>query len=336
MTIFQLIDSFRGKGKYFSLHGRKATWGLFALFAGTLFLTVILSHWFFFHTIYISSLWKNPYFFFTFWLPKISVSLFFATFVLFTKRKWWTLVVLGVISFWLIANMLYYRANNVFLTWDGIALIGNLQGFESSIGFYWNNACTVYLIIPIVYGFCLQFIKRRDVVGGGRYVVLFILLCSHIIGAELYRRMMQEYTKIPWRLINNIPFFQEVNVRYSYYDFYPDYLFYHSIPTALPYTLTGVIGDRLHDVSVIITSEEEKRIQSFIRPKQDAISPAYNIIFILIESFESFALEVKDVYGNYVMPNLHRLTMQKNVLYADKLASQVRVGTSIDGQQICM
>ena len=99
--MFQKIKSILSKGN-------RAQWFLFALFALTIFLQCCLFHWLAFHSILISSLWKNPMAFWAFYLPKISISLFIASFVFLFRRKGWTIVVSILINIWIIAELIYF------------------------------------------------------------------------------------------------------------------------------------------------------------------------------------------------------------------------------------
>ncbi len=333
MNLFQRLRLFIDKH---ALRGTKATWGLFLLFFTTLLLMVIISHWECFHSFYISSLWKNPTAFFTFWLPKISVALFFSIFVLFTKRKWWTVLLLCIFSFWIIANILYFRANNLYITWDTVKLIHNLGGFESSVGFYWNATCTIFVIIPILYGAFLSFFYPQRI-GWSKYILVLYLVGCWISGAELYRRMMEKYGQTSLSWVNDIPFYQDFLMRYDCTNAYLLYLEYHSMITTLPYMLNGAIVDYFRDINISVTPKEHEQIQDLINQQTNQkLQPKYNLIVLLIESFEDFTLDVQDTNGQYLLHNFHHLTNQRNVCYINKITSQARGGMSIDGQQICM
>ncbi len=61
-----------------------------ALLWATLFVQVVLFQWACYHNLLITSLWKSPDHFLVFWLSKIGIALFLASFALLSKRKWWT------------------------------------------------------------------------------------------------------------------------------------------------------------------------------------------------------------------------------------------------------
>ena len=69
------------------------------------------------------------------WLPMVAVSLLFSAFVFLFKRNWWTIVVLFVLNIWFVASTIYFRANNILLTYKAITLAGNLGGLGALSGF---------------------------------------------------------------------------------------------------------------------------------------------------------------------------------------------------------
>ena len=126
-----------------------------ALLWATLFVQVVLFQWACYHNLLITSLWKSPDHFLVFWLSKIGIALFLASFALLSKRKWWTVAIVALVSLWCLSNLIYYRANNMVLSFAAITMAGNLSGFQSSILAYWNIHSTLFLLIPILYSLAL-------------------------------------------------------------------------------------------------------------------------------------------------------------------------------------
>ena len=125
---------------------------LASVFAFTLFLQCCFFHWQAFHSILISSLWKDPIAFLTFYAPKISISLFIASFVFLFKRKSWTIYVSFIVSIWCVAELVYYRANGIFLDAYSFTMVGNMDGFWSSVPMY------IYISDFILFLFSLLFV----------------------------------------------------------------------------------------------------------------------------------------------------------------------------------
>jgi phosphoglycerol transferase MdoB-like AlkP superfamily enzyme len=127
--------------------GSKKQWLLFALFLGITFLQCCLFHWLAFNSILVSSLWKNPLAFWAFYLPKISISLFIASFVFLFKRQVWTIIFSALLNIWIMAELMYFRANRIFLDAHSFSLISNMDGFWSSVPMY-MYASDLLLLIP--------------------------------------------------------------------------------------------------------------------------------------------------------------------------------------------
>ncbi len=130
-----------------AIQGTKATWGLFLLFALILFLKNVLFNWFAFHSILVSSLWKQPLAFFLFYLSKGAIAIFMSSFVLITRRKWWVIFLSSILDIWIISCLVYYRANGIFPSVSNLEFINNLSGFTSSISMFFSWQ---YIIFPIL------------------------------------------------------------------------------------------------------------------------------------------------------------------------------------------
>ncbi len=331
MTLVQNIKTFI---KSHSIQGTKATWGLFVLFAGMIFISVVASTWFIFHYMCFSTLWRAPHVFWGFWLPKICISLFLAFFVLITKRKWWTLVLFGVINLWALANLIYSHVNGLLLDWDTIMMAGNLSGFGSSIGVYWDWQAWFYIIITFLYGLLVLFFQPKPI-GTTKWVVLAIILITYFGGAQCYKKTSFEALKSEWSYYT--PFYFDPQ------DLYPGdwestwgYVKKHSIVSYIPTMFIIAIEDATRAKEPIqFTVEEENILATIVGDKREQnIIPKYSIVFVLVESLETWALEITDNEGDYYCPNFHYLSQTTNVLYANHLVSQDRRGTSGDGQMI--
>ncbi len=322
-----------------AITGERAQWGLFVFFGSVMFFTVCIGHWFVYHTFMFSALWEQPAAFWGFILPKVSITLFLALFVLLTHRKWWTAVVLACSNIWIIANILYYRANNCVLTGEAMLMANNLQGFESSIGFYWNNACTFLLLFTLIYAISLLFFHpqpadsntavKRTVIA----ITLGIVVSTFAGGVKLFSKSTLSNYESPSCYI---PFYLPQEARYTKLTTPSHYATQHSLVAYLPYLLSTTIVDACTQEEVIISPIEQQQLAPFFHKDSIAniIRPDYNLIFLLIESFETFALEATDVNGEYLLPNFRSLISHENTLYADKITSQALHGVSADGQMI--
>ena len=81
------------------------------LFAFSLFVQCVLFHWFAFHSIMVSSFWKAPAYFWAFYLPKISISLFISSLVFLFKRKYWVIYVSVLTNVWILIGVFPFNTN---------------------------------------------------------------------------------------------------------------------------------------------------------------------------------------------------------------------------------
>ncbi len=306
-----------------AIRGTKATWGLFIFYTLLLFSIVVTSHWFTFHGFVISRPWRQPVGFFSFWLPKITISLFLSFFILNCQKKWWTIVLLFFIDIWVISNIVYYRANNCLLTWDAILMANNLQGFTSSIGFYWNWQCNFFIFITLFYIACLPWFKLTPIGIYWKLIIGIFILINYFLGTHLFLSWLEKYTETKWKYsVNYIPFVLKNNDCNLHV-----YAQYHSIIANFP----KIIIDGCSSASKIdYTQEELDKLSQFIGTKSTI--PHYNLCIVLVESLESFALETIDIDKNYLLPNLSQLSTHPQTLFCSKITSQARHGVSSDGQ----
>lgn len=83
---------------------------------------------------------------------------------------------------------------------------------------------------------------------------------------------------------------------------------------------------------IMLTDEEKNQVERLFLSSTDKPVSQQNIMFVLVESLESWPL--KSVCGYDFMPNLSALLNNEHVLYCDKVTSQVKYGNSADGQLI--
>lgn len=328
MNAYYTIISFVNRK---SICGAKATWLLFGLVFVIILLKVTISSWAILNALSFSTLWKNPIAFFAFWLPKIYLSATIALPTLLTQKKWWIIPVMLIVDIWIIANVLYNNANNSFITWDSIMMVNNLAGFGSSIGFYWNKIASLIFVITLCLILILPFFKLEKI-KYQKWFVIALIIVAYFIGETFYKKTAPTQVKNPISFY--IPFWIPSEIQLDWMGTY-DYVRRHSILSYLPTMVVCEVVDFFDKETIKLSDDEMEKVSHFIRNSNtDSKRVSKNLIFLMIESLESFALEVKDVDGNYFLPNLQCLTSSPNVLYANRMKSQVRHGVSIDGQQI--
>ena len=317
--------------------GNRTAWAVFILFALVLFLKTMIFHWTCFHSVLISSLWKNPTEFFRFWGGKITPVLFLGSFVFLTKRYGWTIIVHVLTDIWLIANLFYYKANTLFLSVETMKMADNMSGFWDSLLTYMDWDIFIMPILSLFYVGVLWLLrlyhssKRKY----PHFAVTMIssialaVLCNYFIGM-IYRKY-DTNAKIYFFPFGDIYRVAKVEL---WEDFGCNrYIMNQSIisyfPACFVYSMLSPAGEIIQ-----LTDLQKEEIDKFIHKAEvdTPIIPKTNLIFILFESLESWPID--SVCGYAYMPYLQQLTQQEYVLYADKLCSQTRHGNSADGQMI--
>ena len=353
--MFQKIKSFLSEGNH-------AQWCVFFLFALTIFIKCVLFHWECFHSVLLSSLWKEPSDFFAFWLPKLNIAILLASFIYVFPNKWWTVVVALLIDLWCISNIIYLRANELLLSYEAIMMASNLKGFESAVLAYWSWNSTVFLIHTCLYGIIVYFFPQKYFHRNHMsWLFLFVVVCVLRITTQICRFhyanklgfVMENvlnldkasYVKnvIPYReVVKGIQegiHFTGTITRSD--DLDNSYFRYHSIIAYLPKIFIAHFAEEkaLNDLKkmgkkIELTSIDG--INKFFVNQHDYMNstPCTNLIVFIVESFENWVIEAKDENKQLVMPHMNKYVHQKANMYCNQIKSQVREGVSGDGQMI--
>lgn len=311
------------------------------LFSLTLFVQVVLFQWFCYHNILITSLWKAPAHFAVFWLSKIGIALFFASFCLLTKRKWWTVAIVALVSLWCISNLIYYRANNLVLSVSAMLMADNLNGFQSSIRAYWNWQSTLLSVIPLVYALGLYFLKapsrRTPMVFA---CLLGVVLVGDVAMRYIYRKIGEQSTFASIVILPYQEFTKDTdNVSVVLIEDTREtnrYISYHSIisnfPRIFAFHHASQYNQRKASELRMAGGLIPDEVEALLGERADSGMPSHNLIIVLVESLESWVLDVMDGNGVEIAPNLRMLS--EKGLYLPYVRSQVREGVSGDGQLI--
>ncbi len=313
---------------------------VFLVFTFSIFIKCVIFHYSCFGYVAGSSLWQNPFEFFAFYFAKLLPALFFGSFVFLAKRQWWTIIVSVVVDFWLIANLLYYRQCSLFMDIDVIMMAGNLNGFMSSILTYINWQVFLFPIISIIYCVVLLLLRKQKV--SNRFVKRFIIVmttCLLLVGYDFLLGYGSDIVckgrDRQWYDINQFQWGWKVAKGKSLWSDLqrPNIVergtVFHYFPTLCIYELS-----RDRNKKVEFSERELSLLDSLVSDSNPNESPNGNMIFILVESFESWTLEMKDMKGSYVTPNINDFIKKHAQLYCSKIKSQTRNGGSGDGQMI--
>ncbi len=296
-----------------------ATFYLFCLFAFSLFMQCMLFHWAAFHSIMVSSLWKNPAAFWSYYLPKIGISFFLAAFVFLTRRKGWTIVVSLLVNVWIIAELIYYRSTRIFIGAHSFLLLGNMDGFWDCLPMY-MDAYMGWLLVPTLLTILAVYLfhtEKHSLLGFA--VVLTVSLIADMTTCNLYQHRHHFYfCSLQESFIDDI-FRSDINERI------PQNL---SALHAFAYDMKH-LGAIPFEKKPHLTEEELSDIALFIQPYNTVTQPATPLVLILVESLETWAIRPD------ITPNLCRFIDQHpSVLHATRVKSQTKGGQSGDGQMI--
>ena len=336
--------------------GNRSKWMICLLFAFSLFVKTILFHWTTQHSILLSSLWMAPAAFFAFWGGKLVPVLFLSAFVFITKRQYWTIVVNILLDIWCVANLFYFKANGFFLTFDMIFMADNMDGFWSSLNAYMGWDIEMFLFITGIYiAICcltkIFFTTKRYTIISVLMIIFSFLWAS--LTNFLYQKINYDKYGKPnkGQLVEQTTRIQ-CQYCFPFGNFYKDvilggawlekgdwwvkgYINNNSIISYFPAMLLYEIHNMEKNNTIKISEEVEADIKNYIKStNQDKTKQLEesNIIYILVESLESWALD--SIENKMMMPKLHRFAQSNQVLYADRIVPQVRHGNSADGQMI--
>ena len=285
-------------------------------------------------------------------MAKLSMPLCIAGFVFIAKRQWWTIAVAILVDIWCIANSIYFKTYDCFLTIDDILLAGNMSGFWSSVLSYvdWTMAVALLMTIlwcPVVYYISRNAKNRHWVAPICVWGFVFAITCLTNYLIYNYRIWAKDSEKDrDWQiliqendhwaeLISYLPFVRVSN--YARYGFDVAYFSrYVSQQSILSYGVAAVFrycwGPKLQEI-IPLTSEQELSIKPFLHGDKKVCSPCNSLVLILVESMESWPLQSEEL-STVVTPYLAKLIQNQHVLYADRIRSQAKKGNSGDGQMI--
>ena len=303
-----------------------ANWCIAIVFSITIFLQCCLFHYIAFHSILISALWKDSISFLIFYMPKLSISVFIASFIFLFKRKGWCIVASLLISVWIIAELVYFRANRIFIDAQSFLLLEFMDGFWSSVPVYMYRIDLLLLLPTMVLCLAVYLFRNENksrVAFFGMIAIALVLNVSIWGVSRAQQRQNVNATSLSWRHHN--PFSES---------------FVRMLGSSKNYVYnTSVLHAFVHDVHMLIvmpfesknykmTDDELINAYRFINNTSNRAEPQSNLVLILVESLESWAIRPD------VTPNLWAFMENHNVLWAKNVASQTKGGTSSDGQMI--
>ena len=310
------------KIKSFLAQGNHAQWCVFLLFAFVLFIKCCLFQLMCFHSILISSLWKNPIEGCLCYLPKLAFSIMIASVIFITRRKYWTIYFSGILDIWCLANFIYYRSNEALIDNFALSMANNMNGFWSSIIFLIYPYDIILFLITLLYGLCFFLIDTRNTSWKFAVIGIFAGYILSLAGQYLYSQK-EEYKG--WYPLYYEPFSRKVRTNIDYTEWIRQTSILHS-----PACILVDYYECQNARNIKMLQTDKMRIESFITNSTNDkhAHSKYKIIVLLVESFENWAITPT------IMPNLSTFMETHYCLQAPKIKKQTKAGTSMDGQMI--
>lgn len=312
---------------------KNPTWIIYIALTSILFVGCVWFHYSYTQSIFVSSLWKNPLSFWAFYLPKLFISMLFASAVFFMKRKWSVLLYTCILFLWFYANTIYIRSYGVPLDAFAMTMAGNMNGFWDAVVIYieWKDLVYVFLLTMVVtIVWIMPTIKKRQWKTGLISIAISYILCGLIV-------LLPNYIYASTCGVDNENFKYELPSLKTIVLPFSKYARSVGMGTSLEYdfSILHFIGfDAVDYVSIlqdkqyayVLTGKDACDLQPCLG-NDTCVWNGEKQIIILVESLESWAVRPE------VMPNVCNLLNQPS-FFATRVRNQTRAGASADGQMI--
>lgn len=272
-------------------------------------------------------------------------------------RPWWSLLIFLIVNMWLFGCYVYYKVWGLIATMDEVRALNNLNGFESSVLSDLNWSMLLWLLLPdALYVALLCWARPAP---KSRWRQMLIALAAIVLMLPLHQERFFR-AKYPFLIgynrydpgfqhwwFNHEPLFnplaqpiheaeltfanQAPTVWMSYYPHDYGMIDYGFTMLIFDYHYRKLEAETM-GAPVVMTDEDKQLLSSLYHPENADFFPQRSLILILVESFESWAIQAKDNDGNYVMPNLRRFMDDYNTFFAPNLNPMILQGCSSDGQ----
>lgn len=255
------------------------------------------------------------------YLRKVFDAMLFAFPVLLFRKKWILFSYLIIANLYLLSIIWYFRTYATIMPLSSYLMIANLKGLGPSI---WHSihAKDVVLIFPSLF-FTVFYLwvykkfnleKRSARKGHWVIIVVSILIIGSAVSAPYFPHKQPAYEQLFHRF---------------------------SAEGVCAFKKFGVIHYWIYQVafSQKVSTEGKQFVQAFMKElsekadfeiEDSLVSARQNLILILVESLQSWPIELK--VGQELTPNINRLLQQTNTFYFPKVMSQVKDGRSSDAQ----
>ncbi|MBP5476333.1 MAG: sulfatase-like hydrolase/transferase [Paludibacteraceae bacterium] len=269
---------------------------------------------------------------------KWAAAVILALSVMWTPKRWPVFALLGLTDLWIIAQIIYYRVNHLFITWHLFTLTGNMEGFWSSIIPYCDTSLLLFPLLTCAAAVC--FLWKAAPFRWWETLIAFLIGATiSLSGSYLrwhYHKPFINGAPFSWEWINPCTIPQTFSVSESENERKATHYIHHRSILAYPlFMATDCIRYYAERTSPsALTEAEQAELAKLVTPQLPPAKPQGHLVILLLESFESWVLDAMDLNGDPVCPAMKEYIASRPVLYARDLLTQIQYGMSGDGQLI--
>lgn len=269
---------------------------------------------------------------------KWAAAVLLALTVMWTSKRWPVFALLGLTDLWIIAQIIYYRVNHLFITWHLLTLTGNMEGFWSSIIPYCDASLLLFPLLTCAATVCYWW-EAAPFRWWETLIAFLIGTTLSVTGSYLrwhYHKPCLNGAPFTWEWVNPCRIPQAFFVGVSENERKAAHYIHNRSILAYPlFMVTDCIQSYAERTKPAELTDEEKAVLSTLISTQTPPTPVKgHLVILLLESFESWLLDAQDAFGNPICPALNAYIHSHPVLYVKDVRSQIQYGMSGDGQLI--
>lgn len=269
---------------------------------------------------------------------KWAAAILLALTVMWTSKRWPVFTLLGLTDLWIIAQIIYYRINHLFITWHLFTLAGNMEGFWSSIIPYCDASLLLFPLLTCAASVCFLW-KAAPFRWWETLIAITIGVTISLSGSYLrwyYHKPYINGAPFDWEWVTPCRVPQAFFVDVSENERKATHYIHHRSILAYPlFMMVDCIQSYAERTTPAeLTDEEQAELANLISPKSPPAPLQGNLVILLLESFESWALDAKDAFGDPICPAISAYITSHPLLYVKEVKSQIQYGMSGDGQLI--
>ena len=278
-----------------------------------------------------------------FYMAKLLCPILISSILLLTSKKYWVTLCMLFADLLCLANIIYFKSYDLFLTIDDVLLVGNMDGAWTSIEAYLDMRLLMFPLSTLLWTALPISLKNHNTLNikiiqwGG--VIFLLSIVGYVNNILIYDYTdacrIAKFSNRP----KDIPFTFKKYCRLPFLGLAMHsidnrtYVYEQSILSYFPSVVIAFVRDcgkkvelTAHDISLVekLTNSDTNNFH---------IEPTHSVIIILVESLESWVIN-QCIDGVELTPFLNRLTSSQKILYCDKIKSQTLAGNSGDGQMI--